>query len=72
MATRKIIYGKFGLKEDPRGLHVTWTVGSRTYLATVTDLYRTFHGAIMLKTRHFCGDDAPDVCAACVNVLVRT
>ena len=25
----------------------------------------------MLKCHHFCGDDAPDVCAAIVKVLIR-
>lgn len=66
---RRIAYGKFGLKENPVGFHVTWTIRDRTYLATVTGVERRDDGAIMLKTRHFCGDAAPDVCAAAVMVL---
>ena len=66
----KFRFTKFGLAEDPRGAQVRWTVGARTYLADVVGVYRDeVRGATILKTRHFCGDEAPEVCACLVEVL---
>lgn len=69
---RKIRFGRFGLKEDPRGLTVTWTVGDRIFLATVTGVrYVEGRGCFLLQTRHFCGDEGPEVSACFVTVLFR-
>lgn len=68
--TTKFRFTKFGLAEDPRGAQVTWTINGRTYIADVMGCYRNeVTGCTILKTRHFCGDDAPDVAASFVNVI---
>lgn len=68
--TRKFKFTKFGIAEDPRGAQVAWTCAGRRYLADVVDAYRCeVRGATMLKVRHFCGDEAPEVCARIVDVL---
>ena len=68
----KVQFTKYGLKHDYRGVHVRWTVGSRHYLATVVSMYRReVPAAIMFSTRHFNGEQAPDVAASAVEVLER-
>lgn len=68
----RVEFGRWGLKHDYRGAHVTWTIGERKYLGTVVDIYRReVPAAIMFKVRHFNGDDAPDVPAGVVDVLER-
>lgn len=68
---RLIRFGKHGLAEDPRGQIVTWKAGDRTYLASVVGTYRReFPAAVMLQTRFFCGDDAPDVAASAVRLVL--
>jgi hypothetical protein len=66
----KFTFGKYGLKENPIGAQVTWTIKGRQYLADVRDCYRApVTGALMLKVRHFNGETAPDVAAGFVDVL---
>lgn len=68
--TRRLTFNKFGLAEDPRGYFVTWTVGERTYLAEVVGVVRDeVRGIVLLKTKHFNGEPAPDVAAAVVEVI---
>lgn len=68
--TTKFRFTKFGIAEDPRGAQVRWTVGSQTYLADVIGVYRDqVRGATILKVRHFCGNEAPEVCARLVDVI---
>jgi hypothetical protein len=68
--TAKFNFTRFGITEDPRGAQVKWTIGDRTYLADVVGFYREeARGVTMLKCRHFCGDDAPDVAASVVDIL---
>ncbi len=68
----KIEFTKHGIKHDYRGAHVVWTVGERTYLGTVTGMYRReVPVTTMLTVRHFNGESAPDVAASAVEVLER-
>lgn len=68
----RIPYGKFGLKVDPVGFHVTMPWKGRSLLGEVTETYRSMNDAIMLKVKHFNGEAWPtDVCAAVVYVLPR-
>jgi hypothetical protein len=71
-STRKLKFNRWGLAEDPIGLHVSWRTDQRTFLATVVGCeYNEFRGFFNLKTRHFNGEDAPDVAAGAVDVLRR-
>ena len=64
-------YGRFGLKQDPRGAHVTLTYEGRKLLGTVVGFYRDV-GA-RLKVRFMCGDPWPiNPVASAVDVLERT
>ena len=66
------LIGRWGLLADPRGAHAMWTIGGRTYLATVTDVQRrAIDGAYILSTRFFCGDTGPDVALGFVKLLNR-
>jgi hypothetical protein len=63
-------FTKYGIAEDARGAQVKWTIRDRTYLADVIGVYRDeLRGATMLKTRHFDGSPAPEVCARVVEVM---
>jgi hypothetical protein len=71
---RKLVFGRYGLKEDPTERTVTWSVGERDYIARVTGVSKKRMAAgdydiLMLQTRFFCGDNGPDVPARDVNVL---
>ena len=68
----KLRFTKYGLKDNPIGGHAVWDIGDRHYICQVTGIYRSESGFTMLKTRHLCGDEAPDVCAAVVDMLERT
>ncbi len=69
---RRIRFNRWGLAEDPKYLHVTWTVCERTYLTEVTEAYQTpMLGMWMLRTKYMDGSPAPDVAASAVKVLVR-
>lgn len=68
---RRIRFSRFGLAEDPVGMIVTWKIGDRDYLARVVATYRSeTRGMVMLKTRHFNGEDAPEVTASVVFALL--
>jgi len=71
--TRKLQFGKFGLKEDPRNAQVVLNQNGRIFLGDVMSLYRDeVCGVMRLKVRHFCGDMWPfDPAASAVDVLVR-
>jgi hypothetical protein len=70
--TTKVEFTRWGFKHDYRGAHVTYTSGGRTILGTVTEMYyRESPPARMFKVRHFNGEDAPDVPAGVVDVLLR-
>jgi hypothetical protein len=70
--TRKLQFSKYGLSEDPRGLHATWVIKGRRYLADILGAYYCeVRGVIMLKVRHFNGEPLPDISARFVDVLVR-
>jgi hypothetical protein len=55
---RNILYGKYGLAENPLGLHVCLSLpGRKEMLGTVIGVYRDdTNGAIRLIITHFCGD----------------
>jgi hypothetical protein len=70
MTTSKFTFSKFGISENPVGTKVAWNVGSRHYLADVVGCYRSeLTGVTMLETRHFNGEDAPDVAATYVEII---
>lgn len=59
-ALRKFQYGKFGLKEDPRGRHVTLAHGGRDLLGEVVGVERDeVVGGLFLIVRHFDGTPWP-------------
>lgn len=56
-----------------KGAHVTWKVNDRTYLGEVTGTYQSDKdGRLILKVKHFNGEDAPDVAVIDVKFLKRT
>lgn len=71
--TMKFALGKYGLKHDPRGAHVTMEYQGRTLLGEVIGIERAENrGMTLLVVRHFNGEDwpiKPHVLA--VDVLVR-
>jgi hypothetical protein len=73
MNTTKFAPGKYGLKSDPRGAHVTMSYQGRTLLGEVVGVERAENrGMTLLIVRHFNGEDwpiKPHVLA--VDVLVR-
>lgn len=69
---RRLKFGRWGLAENPIGHYITWDVGDRTYLAEVTGVYRNeVLNCTFLRTKHFNGEDAPDVAASHVYVLAQ-
>ena len=66
-------YGKFGLKVDPMGAHVTLTYAGRTLLGEVTGVDRDeVCGVLRLTVKHFNGEPWPiQPSALAVDVLVR-
>lgn len=71
--TTKFALGKYGLKSDPRGAHVTLEYQGRTLLGEVVGVERAENrGMTLLVVRHFNGEEwpiKPHVLA--VDVLVR-
>ena len=71
--SRKFRLGKFGLREDPTGAHVTLDWRGRTLLGEVRSAeYNHVTGCTILTVRHFNGEPwplQPGVLA--VNVLER-
>lgn len=56
----KFPLGKYGLKSDPRGAHVTMDYQGRTLLGTVIGVERAENrGMTLLQVRHFNGEDWP-------------
>lgn len=70
---RRLQYGKFGLAEDPVGLHVVMPWKGRELLGEVMDMYRSEPtGSIHLAVRHFNREPWPiDPVASVVQVLER-
>jgi hypothetical protein len=73
----KFEYGKFGLKQNPIGAHVTATYKGRTLLGEVTDVRcERVTGNVLLTVRHFNGELWPfidgEVVPSFVDVLERT
>lgn len=57
--------------EDLRGAIVTWKVGARDYLARVeSQRYNETLSLVMLKTRHFNGEEGPEVPYGIVELLL--
>ena len=58
--TNRIRHNKFGLAENPVGLHVKMTYKGRTLLGDVKATRRDeLLGAIILTVHHFCGQPWP-------------
>lgn len=52
--------GKYGVKHDYRGAHVTLRYADRTLLGTIMNVHRDeVLGAYVADVRHFCGDEWP-------------
>lgn len=67
---RAIRFGRFGMKEDPTGQIVSFTRNGPR-LAEVTGYYlREFPQAIMLRLKHFNGEDAGEVAASSVRLVL--
>ena len=73
MTLHKAIAGRFGLKADPRGFHVTMPWNGRTLLGEIVSVHRDeATGAIRCAVRHFCGDPWPvEPTTTALNVLLR-
>lgn len=69
--SRKFRFGKFGLREDPTGAHVTLDWQGRTLLGEVRSAeYNQATGYIVLTVRHFNGELWPiQPTVLAVNVL---
>ena len=69
----KFTLGKYGLKSDPRGAHVTMEWQDRKLLGEVKGVYRSeARGMIHLQVRHFNGEPWPiDPHVLAVDVLER-
>lgn len=69
----KFAYGKFGLKVDPRGAHVTLAWQGRVLLGEVTGCIRDeVLGCVRLVVRHFDGSAWPvQPSVLAVDVLAR-
>lgn len=69
----KLQFGRFGLKQDPRGGHCTMEYQGRTLIGEVMDVYRSeVRGMTHLKVRHFNGESWPlDPAAVMVDMLER-
>lgn len=60
MEPRKFQMTKYGLGEDPRGRHVSFTLGQREFLGEVISAYfDSVTGTARLKVRHFNGEPWP-------------
>jgi hypothetical protein len=69
----KIPFTKYGMAIDPTGAHCTFDIGARYYLVEIVGFYHSeTRGVTLLKTRHFNGEDGPEICANLVNVLERS
>jgi hypothetical protein len=69
---RRFEIGKYGLKENPVGHHVTWRIGEREFLAVVEGVRRCeTRSATLLQTRFPNGDQGPEVSITAVMVLER-
>ena len=65
-------FGRWGMLDNPIGADVTWQQNGRKHLARVYDIYRReTPQAYMLRVRYFNGEDAGEVAASAVEVLVR-
>lgn len=73
-ATIRPQFTKFGPKFDYRGAHVRMTLGARTLLGEVTELYRDdICGTVRAKVTHFNGEPwAIDPTLAALYVLDRS
>ena len=63
--------GRFGLKEDPIGRDVVFTLHGVERIARVIGIYQRegYSPVMMLRLRYFCGDDAPDIHIGAVKIL---
>jgi len=69
---RRFEIGKYGLKENPIGHHITWQIRDREFLAVVVGVRRCeTRGATLLQTRFLNGDSGPEVSITAVMVLER-
>lgn len=60
MTTTKFEMGRWGLKSDPRGAHVTMLYRGRTLLGEVVGVERAENrGMTLLVVRHFNGEEWP-------------
>lgn len=65
---RSIRFGRWGLAEDPTGAHVL--VGGRLF-DVVSTYRRESPAAIMLRLRHFNGEDGGECAASVALILPR-
>jgi len=66
-------FGKFGVKHDYRGAHVTLDWQGRTLLGEIKEIYRNEQrGVLLCKVQHFCGDFWPiEPALIALNILER-